>query len=65
MEELGWSDFFSEQVSAEEARSCHPVRVMAVHRGQIAVAGAGFQHSITPYIPGALPTDDHPTVGDW
>ncbi|MEO7688841.1 MAG: ribosome small subunit-dependent GTPase A [Sphingomonas sp.] len=65
LEELGWSDFFSEQVSDEEARLCHPVRVMAVHRGQIAVAGAGFQHSITPYIPGALPTDDHPTVGDW
>nr|WP_244624710.1 ribosome small subunit-dependent GTPase A [Sphingomonas sp. So64.6b] len=38
---------------------------MAVHRGKIAVAGAGGQHSVTPYIPGALPSDDHPTVGDW
>ncbi|WP_236547945.1 ribosome small subunit-dependent GTPase A [Sphingomonas sp. AX6] len=38
---------------------------MAVHRGEIAVACAGSHHSITPYIPGALPSDDHPTVGDW
>ncbi|TGX54819.1 ribosome small subunit-dependent GTPase A [Sphingomonas gei] len=65
LEELGWTDFFSEQVSAEEAEQCHPVRVMAVHRGKIAVTGAGLQHSVTPYIPGALPSDDHPTVGDW
>ena len=62
---LGWRNFFSEQVSAEEQQQCHAVRVMAVHRGQLAVAGAGFQNSITPYIRGALPTDDHPTVGDW
>ena len=65
LEELGWNEFFSEQVSGEEAQQCHPVRVMAVHRGQIAVTGVELQHSITPYIPGALPTADHPTVGDW
>jgi ribosome biogenesis GTPase len=65
LEELGWNAFFSEQVAAEEAQQCHPVRVMAVHRGKISVAGAGVQHSITPYIRGALPSDDHPTVGDW
>ena len=65
LEELGWNDFFSAQVSIDEARQCRPVRVMAVHRGKIAVTGAEGQHSITPYIPGALPTDDHPTVGDW
>jgi ribosome biogenesis GTPase len=65
LEELGWNAFFSEQVSVEEALQCHPVRVMAVHRGQIAVTGARSQHSITPYIPGARASDDHPTVGDW
>ncbi|MEG3182346.1 ribosome small subunit-dependent GTPase A [Sphingomonas sp. LT1P40] len=65
LEELGWTSFFSEQVSDEELQRCHPVRVMAVHRGQIAVTGAGVQHSITPYIQGASPSDDHPTVGDW
>lgn len=65
LEALGWTGFFGDQVAEAEARQCHPVRVMAVHRGKIAVAGAGVQHSITPYIPGALPSDDHPTVGDW
>ncbi len=65
LEELGWTPFFSEQVSVEEAQRCHPVRVMAVHRGKIAVTGAGRQHSLTPYIPGAAASDDHPTVGDW
>src|SRR4051812_33617061 len=65
LEDLGWNTFFSEQVSVEDALHCHPVRVMAVHRGKIAVSGAGAQHSITPNIPGARPSDDHPTVGDW
>ncbi|MGY4395965.1 ribosome biogenesis GTPase [Sphingomonas sp. UYAg733] len=65
LEDLGWNSFFSEQVSVEEAQQCHPVRVMAVHRGKIAVAGAGPQRSVSPYIPDAQPSDDHPTVGDW
>lgn len=65
LEELGWRAWFSEQITPEEARQYLPVRVMAVHRGKIAVAGAGPQRSISPYIPGAGPSDDHPTVGDW
>ena len=65
LQDLGWNAFFSEQVSVEEALLCQPVRVMAVHRGQIAVTGAGSQHSISPHIPGTRPSDDHPTVGDW
>ncbi len=65
LEDLGWTAHFSAQVSPEEAGYLYPVRVMAVHRGSIAVAGAGVQRLITPHIPGALPSDDHPTVGDW
>lgn len=65
LEELGWNVAFSDQLSADEAALCHPVRVMTVHRGQIAVAGAGERRLVTPYIQGALPSDDHPTVGDW
>ncbi|MXP26739.1 ribosome small subunit-dependent GTPase A [Altererythrobacter indicus] len=65
LEELGWKARFSEQITPEEAIHCHPVRVMAVHRGQIAVTGADGSLSISPYIRGAAPTDDHPTVGDW
>jgi ribosome biogenesis GTPase len=65
LEDLGWKPWFSDQISAEEARFCHPVRVMAVHRGKIAVAGAGSQGLVAPHIIGAGPADDHPTVGDW
>lgn len=65
LEELGWRSWFSEQVTEAEAQQCQPVRVMSVHRGQITVAGAGAQASISPYIQGAGPSDDHPTVGDW
>ncbi len=65
LEELGWRTFFSAQVSPEETLQCLPVRVMTVHRGKIAVKGEGSQLSITPYFPGALPSDDHPTIGDW
>jgi ribosome biogenesis GTPase len=65
LEDLGWNPHFSEQMSTAEAQRCRPVRVMTVHRGQIAVSGAGWQGLTTPYIPGASPTDDHPTVGDW
>ena len=63
--ELGWRAHFSEQIVGEEAQQCLPVRVMSVHRGKIAVAGARSQHFVSPYIPGAGPADDHPTVGDW
>ena len=65
LEDLGWKTCFSEQISVEEALRCHPVRVMAVHRGKIAVAGAGSRGFLAPHIPGADPADIHPTVGDW
>ncbi|WP_447753737.1 ribosome small subunit-dependent GTPase A [Sphingopyxis fribergensis] len=65
LEVLGWKAHFREQVTAEEVGQCDPVRVMAVHRGKIDVAGAGFRGFISPYISGAAPSDDHPTVGDW
>ena len=65
LEDLGWKAWFSEQVSEEEVGQCDPVRVMAVHRGKIAVAGERFQGFLPSHIPGAGPADDHPTVGDW
>lgn len=65
LEDLGWKAFFSDQMTGADAGQYCPVRVMAVHRGKIAVAGGGPQRLITPYIQGARPSDDHPTVGDW
>jgi ribosome biogenesis GTPase len=65
LQSLGWNTHFADQISGDEGRHADPVRVMKVHRGQIVVSGAGSQHLISPYIPGAVPSDDHPTVGDW
>lgn len=69
LEDLGWNEHFRQQMTQEEDDSRLPVRVMSVHRGKIAVAGtgadAGIQHFISPYIQGAAPSEDHPTVGDW
>ena len=63
--ELGWMPFFSEQVSAEELRSCRPVRVMAVHRGMVAVEGEEFEKTISSINPESSGPEDRPTVGDW
>ncbi len=58
--QLGWRPFFSAQATAD--RDAVPARILAVHRGLVAVAGEGFSASIP--VSGqaaglAL------TVGDW
>ncbi len=69
--ELGWRPYFSAQLSGEDAAQFVPVRVMAVHRGKIAVAGAGTEWLIPPHIapapgaPAANAEENHPAVGDW
>lgn len=63
--ELGWKPFFSKQVSAEESRRCRPVRVMAVHRGMVAIRGEGIDTSISSALPAPRGPEDRPTVGDW
>jgi ribosome biogenesis GTPase len=65
LRDLGWDDHFAAQLTPEEATQTHAVRVMAVHRGQVEVVGAGVDRLVSPYVQGARPTDDHPTVGDW
>lgn len=63
--ELGWTAFFSNQVSEEEHNRCIPVRVMSVHRGKIAVLGENVQRLVSPYLPDAEADEYHPTAGDW
>lgn len=63
--ELGWGSFFSAQISDEEDARCFPVRVMAVHRGKIAVSGVEGALLVDPHVPAAGTAPDHPTVGDW
>ena len=41
------------------------MRVMAVHRGKIAVAGAQFEQLITPDVPNSDAEEYQPAVGDW
>ena len=65
---LGWRPFFAAQVSPEEAGRLVPVRVTAVHRGQIAVVGAadgGQERMLPAHIPDAQTEEGHATVGDW
>lgn len=65
LNELGWTPFFSSQISDDDQATLQPVRVMAVHRGQIAVAGGTFESLISPHISGATEEAAHATVGDW
>ncbi|MDF2638671.1 MAG: rsgA [Novosphingobium lindaniclasticum] len=68
--DLGWSPFFSSQVTEEELRTTLPVRVMAVYRGLVSVMGATFEGLISsrlpePGGPGSRDPEDRPAVGDW
>jgi ribosome biogenesis GTPase len=63
--DLGWTAFFGAQLTPEERATLCPVRVMAVHRGRIAVAGAGLADLIAPDLPTADGDEDRPAVGDW
>jgi len=55
--DLGWSAFFQSQLDLTELEACRPVRVLAVHRGALEVAGDNG----TARIPATLPA----TAGDW
>ena len=63
--ELGWKARFADQLSPEDALTFMPVRVMAAHRGKIAIAGAEGNWLVSPHIAGAEAVTDHPAVGDW
>ncbi len=66
MQQLGWKPFFQQQLTLEELTDCVPVRVMAVHRSQLEVAGERGEEVLP--LSGALlasEVDRRPTVGDW
>ena len=62
LEDYGWSPHFQAQLTAESA-SLLPVRVVAVHRDALDVAGPGFEGRIA----GLAQRDDGQTatIGDW
>lgn len=63
--DLGWSTFFSSQISTADLDRLMPVRVMVTHRGQISVAGDGIDAVIPSHMSEAVSEEDFPTVGDW
>lgn len=62
---LGWNAFYSSQLSPDEISRFTPVRVMAVHRGWVAIAGADLECMIGSLVRQAASEEDHATVGDW
>lgn len=66
LEDLGWGPFFSGQLAPEErGDALCPVRVMAVHRGFVEIAGSGLTGMIPSTLPDSQGPEDRPTVGDW
>jgi ribosome biogenesis GTPase len=63
--ELGWRPFFQDQLTAEERERFQPMRVMAVHRGKLAVVGSGGDDLIAPALPNADAEEGQVAVGDW
>ncbi|WP_444920068.1 ribosome small subunit-dependent GTPase A [Microbulbifer sp. CnH-101-G] len=59
---LGWKSFFQQQLSLDELGSCIPMRVMAVHRSQLELAGeeGALTLSLTPSL-----AAESLTIGDW
>ncbi len=57
LEQLGWGPFFAQQIDAEALTETPPVRVVAVHRSGLQVAGDGIDETIPP--------GPEATVGDW
>lgn len=66
LSQLGWKPFFQNQLTLEEREGGEAVRVMAVHRNRLEVAGESGIAEV-PLTPALLrgPTEQRPTVGDW
>jgi ribosome biogenesis GTPase len=57
LEKLGWGPVFARQIDADALTATPPVRVVAVHRSGLQVAGDGIDETIPP--------GPEATVGDW
>lgn len=65
LRKLGWKPFFQQQLSLDELSECAPVKVMAVHRTQIEVAGDAGEEVVQVHGPLFEEAAERPTVGDW
>jgi len=57
LERFGWGPAFASQIDADALIETPPVRVVAVHRSGLQVAGDGIDEMIPP--------GPDATVGDW
>lgn len=63
--DLGWTPFFNSQIAVDDLSRVMPVRVMAVHRGHLTVAGADIETSVPSHMPETQAEEDYPAIGDW
>jgi len=63
--DFGWSPFFAAQLDIADFSTHLPVRVMAVHRDRIHVAGPSFEDDIPPFVADPEDGETAATVGDW
>lgn len=63
---LGWSDFYADQLTANEVTGSYPCRVMEVHRGELHLSN-GEKNFIIYLTPAMIKEMDdiEITVGDW
>ncbi|HKU97887.1 MAG TPA: ribosome small subunit-dependent GTPase A [Vineibacter sp.] len=60
---FGWNDFFAAQYAPDD--QVIPVRVVAVHRGALHVAGPAVDTLMPPFFGDAGDEEAAATVGDW
>ena len=63
--DFGWNHFFGSQLEPDDLACSVPVRVLAVHRGGLSVAGPGVDRQIPPFIGNGDNEEAVATVGDW
>ena len=63
--DLGWSAHFQAQLELTDLETTTPVRVLAVHRGMIDVAGPAFAGEIPTALLWDGNDEGRATVGDW
>jgi len=63
--DFGWSPFFAAQLDIADFSTLLPVRLMAVHRDRVHVAGPSFDGDIQPFRADGDDGETAATVGDW
>lgn len=63
--DYGWSPHFQSQLDLTDLETMAPVRVLAIHRGMIEVAGPSFAGKVDTVLLDEADDEGRATVGDW